>query len=379
MNENLGEELRVLYVALTRAKEKLYLSGTVESIEKMHQKSKMISCIKEEELPLHILTKASGFMDWIWYGMVRNKAMVRFCEENGFTPHMYLRYPVFPAEYKISVYSLCDVLFEEMESQINKTDNTERFLAENLLEETEEAAFSWKEELKERLNYIYPYENERSIPSTISVTELKRWAAAGEEADKEHQFYQEPVVIPYVPDFMKESDDEVQGNVRGTAYHRVMECLVLKENMDFDGVKMQMEQMMAEGKILSKDCSLVSPGRIFTFTKSDLSKRMYMAQKNGKLYREQQFVMGISPKEVGYKTKSTEPVLVQGIIDAFFEEDGEFVIVDYKTDRVRVKEELLERYRVQLELYTQALEKAYGKKVKEKIIYSFCLGETLSF
>ena len=109
----------------------------------------------------------------------------------------------------------------------------------------------------------------------------------------------------------------------------------------------------------------------------DLAKRMQKAAKEEKLYREQPFVLGISADKVDAKFPKEEKVLIQGIVDAYFEEENEIIVVDYKTDSVKSGEELVKRYKEQLNYYEEALEKLTGKKVKEKILYSFALNETI--
>ena len=119
---------------------------------------------------------------------------------------------------------------------------------------------------------------------------------------------------------------------------------------------------------------LVRESVIWPFVSSDLGKRMAAAQREGRLKKESQFVIGIPARQMG-DFNSDELVLVQGIIDAFFEEDGELVLVDYKTDYVEKEETLRERYGIQLDYYRRALMQMEKKRVKETVIYSFRLGE----
>ena len=119
---------------------------------------------------------------------------------------------------------------------------------------------------------------------------------------------------------------------------------------------------------------LVSPRTIARFLDSPAARRMAMASQRGELYKEQPFVMGIPACDL-YEGAGNQLVLIQGIVDVYWVEDDQLVILDYKTDAAAVKEQLRERYKVQLELYAQALQKATGKKLKEKLIYSFSLGQ----
>ena len=118
----------------------------------------------------------------------------------------------------------------------------------------------------------------------------------------------------------------------------------------------------------------VSLNKVVSFLETDLAKRMHEAAKAGKLYREQPFVLGISAHRLGEQFPEDEQVLIQGIIDVFFEEDGEIVLLDYKTDRIDSMEELWNRYRTQLDYYGEAVSRLMGMPVKESILYSFSLG-----
>ena len=104
---------------------------------------------------------------------------------------------------------------------------------------------------------------------------------------------------------------------------------------------------------------------------------MARAQQAGVLYREQPFVLGLPANKLGEDLPEEETVLIQGIIDVFFEEEDYIVVADYKTDRVETAEELVRRYQVQLDYYAQALERLTGKSVKEKLIYSFALSREI--
>ena len=117
---------------------------------------------------------------------------------------------------------------------------------------------------------------------------------------------------------------------------------------------------------------------ILAFLRSGLAARMAAAWKRGELFREQPFVLGIEADAVNPSFPHEEIMLVQGIIDAYFEENGELVLVDYKTDRVAEAHQLRDRYRIQLDLYKRALEQITGKKVREKLIYSVSLRKTIS-
>ena len=157
--------------------------------------------------------------------------------------------------------------------------------------------------------------------------------------------------------------------------HRILECYdFTKELSDLESQLIQMqEEKLVEPELLE----LVDTKKLRTFLESPLAKRMQQAAKNGTLYREKPFVMGETAKDILEESHSDEMVLIQGIIDVFFEEEGEMVLLDYKTDRVRQGKELADRYRAQIELYKKAIERATGRKVKEQLLYSFCLNEVV--
>ena len=118
---------------------------------------------------------------------------------------------------------------------------------------------------------------------------------------------------------------------------------------------------------------VVNVYKLLNFLKDSLARRMWQAQRRGELYKEQPFVLGISAGRLGEEFPKEEKVLIQGIIDAFFVEDGAIVLLDYKTDRVSTEKELWDRYETQLEYYEEALSRLMQLPVKERILYSFSL------
>ena len=172
-----------------------------------------------------------------------------------------------------------------------------------------------------------------------------------------------------------------RGALRGTAMHRFLECIdygAFAGNRTFDEVRRQLEELLAQGRISSEAAALIDVKKVWHFLQSDLAKRIMQAHNAGKLYREQPFVMGLPAREADPEIDSDELVLVQGIIDLYFEEDGALVLLDYKTDAVKEAKALIDRYQVQMELYARALAAATGKEVKQRVIYSFRLEEVIA-
>ena len=138
------------------------------------------------------------------------------------------------------------------------------------------------------------------------------------------------------------------------------------------------EELLKEEKISKETAKVVRSSQISWFVRSAVGKRMKEAFVLGTLHREQQFVMSIDASERNPAWNQGEQILVQGIIDAFWEEADGLVLVDYKTDHVKEGQELIDRYQRQMHYYSQALERAYGKKVKECYLYSFALGKAVA-
>ena len=220
------------------------------------------------------------------------------------------------------------------------------------------------------------------VKRKISVTELKRRQSIVLEEDappQEEWFTKEQESV--VPAFMRtEIEQESKGAMRGSAVHKVMEEVDFVRNIKskdhIEDIRSQIEEMLRKQRITQDMKERVSVRMIGRFLENPLAQRMARAQQSGELYKEQPFVMGIPASEV-YEGASAELVLIQGIVDVYWIEDDMLVLLDYKTDRVCAKEQLKERYQVQLDLYAKALQKATGKKLKEKLIYSFSLQEVV--
>ena len=220
--------------------------------------------------------------------------------------------------------------------------------------------------LEERFSYLYPYEILEQIPVKVTVSELKRRQQAEEDSDF---LYFEPDVIPLVPDFIEKKEEEYQGASRGTVYHRVSE----------EQIQEQLEEMCLSGRMSRQERDCVKVEDIWKLLCSELGKRMALAAAQGRLYREQPFVISQPASQISREWPDRENILVQGMIDAWFLEEDHLVLVDYKTDRVYPGQERLlrEKYRVQLENYAQALKRLTGKKVAEKVIYSFSMSKEI--
>lgn len=354
--DNIGEELRVLYVALTRAKEQLILTGTLRDPEEA-----LLNYELQSEMDASYLDRreAGCYLDWIMPGAYRH-----------------------PEHLSIETYAAGD--FSLMEQLREAEYFTEK---EQLLESLKSVDETLYAQIDERLQSRYPYEEEVSLRTKISVSELKHRNMILEPGDEEALawYAKEDMPESYVPLFVRgddaaSADAPHQGALRGTAMHRMMECLdygALADTFSQEEVTRQLDTLCANGRIGTDGAALVNTNKIWNFLQTDLAERIMQAHKNGKLYREQPFVMGLPAYETDPAIHSDQPVLVQGIIDLYFEEAGGLVLLDYKTDSVKEAAQLLDRYQTQMDLYARALAAATGKPVKQKLIYSFKLEEVI--
>lgn len=397
LKESLGEELRVLYVALTRAKEKLILTGTVGNLEKLLRQISRYQGRKEQLLPVGMRLKAKNYWSFVLPALAGHRCMEELYREFGIGlasgyagDEAKDRLLMESAEGGVSGRRLCG---DEAEFEVRRITASD-MVAEAVISQTdsqlqEEILKSWDCEkvfdaeirgaIEERFGFLYPYGYLREIPAKVSVSELKKRSYKGEDEQEEGIFW-EPDVVPLIPQFVEKKEEEYTGAARGTAYHRVMECLDYGKVSSAEEVEEQIAGLVLQKKLSQKERDSIRREDIMKFVESPLGQRMGRAALDGKLRREQPFVISVPASALDERWKGGETVLVQGIIDAYFIEDGEIVLVDYKTDRVAPGEgqRLVELYHVQLEDYAAALERMLKVKVKEKKIYSFTLGEEIT-
>ena len=343
--ENLAEEMRILYVALTRAKEKLIMTGAAKITED-GAVSDISSVFRAEG--------AKCYLDWVLPCILSDE-----------TGKVKQESPV-----EVSVFRAEDLTPQQEEVQAE-------VMAEDVLRNWDDSQV-YEPELRERLDaqidYVYPFEDEGKMKLKFTVSELKKWASLAEEAGEE--MYEEPVVVPLIPEFLKE-EEILTGAPRGSAYHKLLELLDFTVDYDVENLTAAVQQLRQEGRLTDEMAECIRPKDILRFLGCRSGRRMADAARNGKLYKEQPFVLSVDASEIYPEDCSGEKILVQGIIDVYFEEPDGLVVLDYKTDKVRTGNELKEKYHAQLDYYAQALEQLMEKPVKEKIIYSFTLGEEI--
>lgn len=387
--ENTGEELRVLYVALTRAKEKLILTGVLK---------------KAEEKLLQLGVKTTHTLDQERVSKSENQEFLSFLRRlnaNTFLQFILMAYADYSGKYQATLIRQAKIeALEETHIAAEELSKIE------LLARLQDTDPQWEQKIAEKMSYVYPHEEETTMRTKVSVSELKNRAVErslleeqteqilwegksiedNQQAELEKQadrtkIEEEPPISVctenhYIPAFMEEVQKENAGAKRGTAMHRVLECFDFTRGPDT--LAEQLEEMEQQNRVEKSLLELIYVPSLRKFLKSALGQRLQAAACAGKLYKEKPFVMGKPAKEVLEESSSQEMMLIQGIIDVFFEEADGIVLLDYKTDWVSSGQELVNRYRTQMELYQEALERALGKPVKEKLLYSFRLGEVVT-
>lgn len=369
--DSLAEELRVLYVALTRAREKLILTSVMDKADEKWELAQMTG---QERLTYLDFCEAGSYMDFLL--------------------------PILP-KTGIAVKTLRteDLAAEEIREQLRMGDRREQLrlvaCGETPLTGNPEENERKLMRLRERFAYQYPYAGLQKLYTKTTVSELKIAAMAEKDEAAFHTF-EEKEVVPYIPAFRREQE-KVSGAVRGSAFHRVMELLdftyvfvesglfekcpgdyeTYRKRLDAERLKKRLEEFLQREtvslRLTEEYAKAVSLPKILNFLEQELAYRMWRAQEQGLLYREQPFVLGIDAKRLDPDLPEGEKVLIQGIIDVFFIEDGEIVLLDYKTDVIDSLEALWNRYNVQIQYYEEALAKLMQMPVKERILYSFYL------
>ena len=333
--EGLGEELRVLYVGMTRAKEKLFLTGLTDSLQALSEKYENDWDGLPQKLAYGDLAEGKSFLSWLLLSYHRGGPV-----DLQLLPGTEIR----ASEEELEAQHSLD--YTALLQMIREADPEENTL----------------QLLRERFSFRYDDVLSR-VYATISVSALKAARYDPEE--------REPAAM--VSDIPEDTlPARMTGAERGTLIHRVMERIDPEKP-----AANQLDRWLSEGLLSPEERAAVSARKIDGFLQSPLGKRFISAYRQKKAFRERRFIIGIPVSEVypelQDRPEGRESLMLQGVVDLYFEEDGALVLVDYKTDSVKDPAVLQERYRVQLELYERALVQSTGKPVKERWIYSFAL------
>lgn len=362
IQETISEELRVLYVAMTRAREKLYMIGTVKDAQKAVEGWQAVS----DEL------LAGG-----WYSYSYEAGLKNYFD-------MVMPAVLLPQNLRKGTFQIVEFKKEELQ------------VSDDISMEVSQAETDISKEAGQELEKLpdYPYADEPVMKPKVTVSELKKMQQDSDFAETAYmpeslkQAVDEQNEDELLPEFIAGRKKTLQGSRRGTAYHRVMECMDYDTEPENTAVKAFLKRLVEEEKLTKQQADSIRVSDIVAFMKNPLFERMKRAKQAGVFYTEQPFVF-IDLSEQSDKSKQDDTnqsdknnggQLIQGVIDVYFEEDGSLILVDYKTDKVSKKggeDELRRRYALQLEYYAKALSQLLQKPVKEKIIYSFSLGKDI--
>lgn len=335
--------MRVLYVALTRAKEKLIITATGRDVKKNLEKKKELYDIYNSnsgKINPILIKKYSSYLDWI--------ELVSFCDSSK---------------------GLIDIKIHNKNEISSKSKVQEEYLKFDF---SKEANF---DEIEKALNYKYDYELETELPSKSTVSKIKQMAYEN-SVDFESLVNREVGLESVTPDFLEDSDKNISSSRKGTLMHLMLQKINFKEEYDFGKINELKERLVAKNVISKEEGEAIYLNRILDFLNSDFAKRIKGAKV---IEKEKPFCTKILAKEV-YEKATDETILVQGIIDLYFiDENDNLILLDYKTDYVEDGKEniLVEKYKKQLEIYKKALEEATDKKVYKTFIYSIYLNKEI--
>ena len=429
-----AEEQRILYVALTRARDKLFLTGFVKGFKnsagKLSSLGELINnvaAVEGQQLPTDIITQANTYLEWLIMGFTRhldggNPLRVAI-EYEGPT---YFDLPDKKCHIKVeihdgSLYGDLDYKADIDETTINKVRELQAVNSVEL-----------PPEIEDRFNYRYPYSDATRRTAKISVSELKRRFQERELEAGTIDTLNEPIVtvdtgakravsdailgqaikldpkssvnveakninaagLPITeasdvtvssdelansvfgrkPQALQSEEDVLTGAQWGTLMHEAMQWLPLAQYTQASLTK-ELDALVMKGTFTEEERNLLSDTSLYKFFSSNLGKRLIDAKR---IERELPFSMLFEGKRVYDTLEDGENLFLQGIIDTAFEEDGEWILVDYKTDRVKYGEDLIKRYKIQMDLYKEALQRLTGMPVKACYIYSFRLHDAIS-
>ena len=339
-DELLSEEMRVLYVALTRAKERLIITGVSKGVEEdLKEKEELLELYNEEKINKNILKKYKSYLDWIELVALNNKddinMQINIIDKNDILEHKQEK------EESVAIRDFKDL--EEIATNIENRDDEEK--------------------LKEILAWEYNNIEASKIESKTSVSKIKMQNAIDELT----------TISLNSPKFLKD-EEKITGSRKGTIIHLCMQKLNPKEEYNQEKVNYILQNLVLKNIITAEEKEAVNISTILNFTKSKIWEEL----KNASLIeKEKPFYINIPAKDI-YGNEIEDEVLVQGIIDLYYiNKNNKLVLVDYKTDYVKNGEELIEKYKVQLEIYKTALEEALQRKVDKVYIYSTYLDKPI--
>ncbi|MEK3855553.1 helicase-exonuclease AddAB subunit AddA [Cytobacillus sp. FSL H8-0458] len=371
--EMLAEEMRVLYVALTRAKEKLYLVSSVKIADKKLNKWLQASEHKDWLLNEYDRASANSYLDWIGPALVRH----RECEAlRGEVPV----HPLVPGDIleHPSCWNVTIIKSEEAENLSEEANEGETDLLKLVYEgKTVPAESAYRDKVQEQLSWKYSFKQAAQARSKQSVSEVKRQREIFSEEDSGTELIRK-ISKPMLsrPRFMQEKS--LSPAERGTAMHAVMQHIDFSRTATVETISSKMDEMVRKELLTEEQCASIEPQLIVQFFETELGQRMVQAKS---VRREIPFSLSFPAREIYSDWQGEdEPVLIQGIVDCVFEDEHGLVLLDYKTDGIsgrfkggfaEAKPVLENRYKVQIDMYTRALEQILKREVNERYLFFF--------
>lgn len=350
--ESLSEEMRVLYVALTRAKEKLYITGNVKDMEKSFKKWNGLSQGITVKIPEDKVLKAGSYLDWIMAVLLKHSG---FAEKRTDAKVYSIK-----EEGRFAISVVDRTVLAEKEEAVRTPEDYVLTLGSL---KAPQSAF----EVNRRLSFVYRYEDEVATPSKVTVSELKRGAMQVETENEGVKLFEDSLSLR--PSFLMEKTG-MTGAERGTAFHKVMQHLDLSR-VTLEGIRQQLTELVERELLRKEEAEAVNPYKVRGLFETAIGKRMLDAEGQGTVKREMPFFLNIGDSNA----------MVVGVIDNFFQEKEGLVLLDYKTDRVPeadYADVLRERYTEQMRYYKKALEQITNLPVNEIFLYSVAQEKEIS-
>ena len=324
--EIISEEMRLLYVALTRAKDRLIITGTGKDVEEELKEKEEILDIYQEETKINknVIEKYKSYLDWIELVYLKDKNNI----------------------FNLSI----NKPKQQREEQKEETIDLKKMRNDKI-----------DQDLKQKLEWEYKHKEATKIETKTSVSKIK-------------SKNRNNIVTLKEPVFLR-SEDIISPAQKGTVMHLCFQKLPLKKEYSIKEIGEFIEKLFENNIITDKEKQSIDLEQLHNYTKSSIWKELLNAKN---VYREQPFYINITADEI-YNNNIKEEILIQGVIDLYYiNSNDELILVDYKTDYVEYEDELIKKYKEQLMLYKRALESALNKKVSKVCIYSTYLGKSVS-
>ncbi len=373
--ESLSEEMRILYVALTRAREKLIMTGVVKDLKKACNRWSKCLKLDKIKLPEYEMLRSESYIDWMAFALIRHESSKNLRSWAGINGRNNYSRIDDPSKWKIEIWNKSSIILN-----ISKNKSIEKESIKRLEEKDIKKPFTkYSDEIERRLNWEYAYKKAASIPTKLSVTELKKRFSL----DNQDEYMPFTLYAPRLvkkPMFLEENKG-LDAAEKGTILHFVMQHVELKNVGTYEEIENEINKMKENDLLTKQQAETVEIKKIENFFKSVLGQKMLNAER---VNREIPFNYKIKStdfyKDLEREKYEYDTMLLQGVIDCYIEEPDGILLIDYKTDYVPEgkTDRLREKYKIQIDCYSMALEKLTGKKVKGKYIYSFCNEESIA-